>query len=167
MSNELNPFRPETAQEYLVQEPFFRPVYCAQTGDMPVHTLRVDLSIGGTAPRDAIINLRYQGILGPTAGALWCNHEFSTFIIEAPVADSQFYANREGVQIGIYVDAQQVRAEQLEIRSSSKDGCILRSGGETSLVLKLSEEAIQLSPAALAIGVLEMSFEKRFEVCPV
>ena len=137
MSNELNPFRPEIAQEQIVQEPFFRPVYCAQTGDMPIHTLRVDLSIGGTAPRDAIINLRYQG-------------EFSTFIIEAPVADSQFYANREGVEIGIYVDAQRVSDEQLEISSSSKDSCILRGGGETSLVIKLSEEVIQLSPAALA-----------------
>ena len=150
MSNELNPFRPEIAQEQIAQEPFFRPVYCAQTGDMPVHTLRVELSIGGAAPRDAIINLRYQGILGPTAGARWCNQEFSTFIIEAPVAESQFYANREGVQIGIYVDAQRVSDEQLEIPSSSKDDCILRGGGETSLVIKLSEAAIQLSPAVLA-----------------
>ena len=150
MSSELNPFRPEIAQEQIVQEPFFRPVYCAQTGDMPIHTLRIDLSIGGTAPRDAIINLRYQGVLGPTAGALWYNPEFSTFIIEAPVADSQFYANQEGVEIGIYVDAQRVSDEQLEISSSSKDSCILRGGGETSLVIKLSEEVIQLSPAALA-----------------
>ena len=150
MSNEQNPFRPEIAHEQFVEESFFRPVYCAQNGDMPVHILRIDLSIGGTAPRDAIINLRYQGIQGPTAGALWCNPQFSTFIIETPVSDSQFYANREGMLIGIYVDAQQVRDEQMEILNSSKDDCILQGGGETSLVIQLPEEAFQLSPMALA-----------------